>query len=45
LSESEPRLIGAAAVRWLKRFDIQPDELMTYKFRLLNEPQLDVPSL
>ena len=43
-SESEPRLIGAAAEQWLKRFDVQSDQLMAYKAKLLDEPKLDVSS-
>ncbi|KEZ67477.1 MULTISPECIES: type VI immunity family protein [Pseudomonas] len=36
----EPRIIGWAAEQWLKRFDIEEDELMAYKARLLDEPKL-----
>ncbi len=36
----EPRIIGWAAEQWLKRFDIEEDELMAYKARLLDEPRL-----
>jgi hypothetical protein len=36
----EPRLIGWGAEQWLKRFDIEDDELMAYKARLLDEPKL-----
>jgi hypothetical protein len=38
--EGEPRIIGWAAEQWLKRFDIEEDELLTYKARLLDEPKL-----
>lgn len=40
-ADSEPRLIGAAAEAWLTRFDVPSNELMTYKARLLDEPNLD----
>ena len=36
----EPRLIGWAADQWLKRFDIDESELMSYKTKLLDEPKL-----
>jgi hypothetical protein len=36
----EPRLSGAAAERWLRRFDVPDDELLLYKAKLLNEPKL-----
>ncbi|RMO83111.1 type VI immunity family protein [Pseudomonas syringae group genomosp. 3] len=36
----EPRIIGWAAEQWLKRFDIEENELMAYKARLLDEPRL-----
>jgi hypothetical protein len=36
----EPRIIGWAADQWLKRFDIQGDELLGYKAKLLDEPKL-----
>jgi len=36
----EPRLIGWSAEQWLKRFDIDEAELITYKTRLLDEPKL-----
>jgi hypothetical protein len=36
----EPRLIGWGAEQWLKRFDIEDDELMAYKAKLLGEPKL-----
>jgi len=39
-SESEPRLIGWAAEKWLSRFDVPEDELMAYKEQLLEEPKL-----
>ena len=38
--EGEPRLIGWGAEQWLKRFDIEDDELMAYKAKLLDEPKL-----
>jgi hypothetical protein len=43
-SEREPRLIGAAAEQWLKRFDVPLDQMMGYKAKLLDEPNLDVPA-
>lgn len=39
-SESEPRLIGLAAEKWLRRFDVPPEQLMAYKAKLLNEPKI-----
>jgi hypothetical protein len=38
--DGEPRLNGWAAEQWLKRFDIDAAELMTYKTKLLDEPKL-----
>ena len=38
--DGEPRLNGWAAEQWLKRFDIDDAELMSYKTRLLDEPKL-----
>jgi hypothetical protein len=38
--DGEPRLFGWAADQWLKRFDIEDGELLTYKTKLLNEPKL-----
>jgi len=38
--DGEPRLNGWAAEQWLKRFDIDDAELMTYKTKLLDEPKL-----
>ena len=38
--DGEPRITGVAAEQWLKRFDIEDDELMTYKAKLLQEPKL-----
>lgn len=38
--DGEPRLTGWGAEQWLKRFDIDEDELMAYKTRLLDEPKL-----
>ncbi|AVB18833.1 MULTISPECIES: type VI immunity family protein [Pseudomonas syringae group] len=39
-TNGEPRITGWAAEQWLKRFDIEEDELMAYKARLLDEPRL-----
>lgn len=39
-SESEPRLIGLAAEKWLARFDVPPEQLMAYKAKLLKEPKI-----
>ncbi len=36
----EPRLAGAAAERWLTRFDVPDTELLAYKAKLLDEPKL-----
>lgn len=36
----EARIRGAAAARWMERFDVPPDELLAYKARLLEEPKL-----
>jgi hypothetical protein len=38
--DGEPRLFGLAAERWMQRFDIAEDELLSYKAKLLNEPKL-----
>lgn len=38
--EGESRLIGWGAEQWLKRFDIEDDELLAYKAKLLDEPKL-----
>jgi hypothetical protein len=38
--DGEPRLSGAAAERWLTRFDIPDSELLAYKAKLLTEPRL-----
>jgi hypothetical protein len=38
--DGEPRLAGAAAERWLTRFDVPDSELLAYKAKLLNEPKL-----
>lgn len=35
-----PRLAGWAAQQWLKRFDVEEEELMAYKNKLLGEPKL-----
>lgn len=34
-----PRLIGWGAEQWLKRFDIEDDQLLAYKAKLLDEPK------
>ena len=39
-SNGEPRLAGAAAERWLQRFDVPDNELLAYKAKLLDEPRL-----
>jgi hypothetical protein len=39
-NDGEPRLFGLAAERWLQRFDVPDDELLSYKAKLLNEPKL-----
>lgn len=38
--DGEPRIIGWSAAQWLQRFDINDDELLAYKAKLLNEPAL-----
>ncbi|WP_044529676.1 type VI immunity family protein [Herbaspirillum sp. B65] len=38
--DGEPRLIGWAADQWLKRFDIDESQLISYKAKLLDEPKL-----
>lgn len=38
--DGEPRLAGAAAERWLQRFDVPDSELLAYKAKLLDEPRL-----
>lgn len=38
--DGEPRLAGAAAERWLTRFDIPDNELLAYKAKLLHESKL-----
>jgi Protein of unknown function (DUF3396) len=38
--DGEPRIVGAAAEQWLRRFDITDDELLAYKAKLLDEPKL-----
>jgi hypothetical protein len=43
--EGEPRLAGAAAERWLRRFDVPPEEILAYKAKLLDEPRLTPASL
>ncbi|KPX11347.1 hypothetical protein ALO75_200257 [Pseudomonas syringae pv. coryli] len=43
-SVGEPRITGWSAEQWLKRFDIEEDELMVYKARLLDEPRLTQPT-
>jgi len=39
-NDGEPRLAGAAATRWLTRFDVPQSELLAYKAKLLGEPRL-----
>lgn len=39
--DGEPRIMGAAAEAWLHRLDVSPDELLSYKARMLTEPKLD----
>lgn len=41
-AESEPRLIGKSAARWLTRFDIPAEQLLAFKAQLLSEPKLAV---
>lgn len=42
----EPRLIGVAADEWMKRFDVEDNELMAYKAKLLDEPKFtELPTL
>ena len=36
----EPRIRGDAAARWLARFDVPPEELLSFKAKLLDEPKL-----
>ena len=36
----EARIRGAAAARWMERFDVPPEELLAYKAKLLDEPKL-----
>lgn len=38
--DGEPRLAGAAAERWLTRFDVPDSQLLAYKAKLLDEPKL-----
>jgi Protein of unknown function (DUF3396) len=38
--DGEPRITGWSAEQWLKRFDIEEDELLKYKAKLLQEPKL-----
>jgi hypothetical protein len=38
--DGEPRLAGAAATRWLRRFEVPEQDLLTYKAKLLGEPKL-----
>lgn len=38
--DGEPRIIGWSAAQWLKRFDIEDNELLAYKAKLLDEPVL-----
>lgn len=39
-TDGEPRLAGWSADQWLKRFDIEDDDLLAYKNKLLGEPKL-----
>lgn len=41
-AESEPRLIGKSAERWLTRFDVPAEQLLAFKAQLLSEPKLPV---
>jgi hypothetical protein len=36
----EARIRGAAADKWLARFDVPPEELLSFKAKLLDEPKL-----
>lgn len=36
----EPRIRGAAADQWFARFDVPPEELLSFKTKLLDEPKL-----
>ena len=38
--DGEPRLFGWAAEQWIMRFDVPDDEIMTYRAKLAQEPQL-----
>ena len=38
--DGEPRLYGAAAEKWLERFDVPEEQLLAYKAKLLKEPKL-----
>jgi len=38
--DGEPRIVGAAADAWLRRLDVAPDEILSYKAKLLNGPTL-----
>ncbi len=40
--DGEPRIMGAAADAWLRRLDVEPDEILAYKAKLLNEPKLGI---
>jgi hypothetical protein len=39
-ADGEPRIRGAAAARWMERFDVPPEELLSFKAKLLDEPKL-----
>jgi hypothetical protein len=39
-ANNEPNLIGWAAEQWLKRLDVDPDQLLEFRARLLKEPKL-----
>lgn len=39
-ADGEARIRGAAAARWMERFDVPEDELLSYKAKLLDEPKL-----
>lgn len=39
-ASGEPRIRGHAAAQWLARFDVPPEELLSFKAKLLDEPKL-----
>jgi hypothetical protein len=39
-AHGEPRIRGAAADKWFERFDVPPEELLSFKAKLLDEPKL-----